>query len=681
MEASFAKLVNRTVVPGSNVSLWDAGYRFANLDDGWQACHTGVHGSFHSATGEPLVNTAKFPNISAMTDKAHALGLKPGFYFNNYICNEDMPPGGIGGSEYLRNMRGSAEFLARLRFEYVKIDSGSVYNDMDLWHLLIAEQGSGTVIENCHQGDLEPNATWCPFDLWRTSGDAQVVGFDMEIMATAAVLGHSRPGCWAYADTVSVLRSVEETRAQFGVYAIMSSPLLLSFDILSDAKLLPVWEVLTNPEVISVNQQWAGSPGRLLRKWATHDAREPLYGWAEPCNVTEAAQQGWSYDGAARRVLWRPSGGSSPLCLAADPSPANPQGALALKDCGNGTSGGRETWQMEAGRLWEGGRLLLTELHDVGRAGLLQARACDASRPGQRWRLSGPGGATQQQSVQNELPWREGGCWEITGCVTGPGAEVGVNFGCKPLPEPGWTDLCLANGAWTFNPNGTITSVMDRQCLQVDPRDNATVNVEECSGGAHQTWAADLPLVRSLGHKGLCVDSGVEPPPAGTTGRCVSLPDLPDGLELEGAPLGVVEAAACDQGDSEPPPLEQRIAIGPGGRLQAGSGCVAARHGVPTPFGPLQLWAKPQPGGAAAVLVLSRAPPSSVMEVNVPLRDLPLQVQPGTSVSVRDLWARRDSADLDAEGNLVVSVSGLDSAFFLLSPRVWAGAAPFSDIL
>ena len=34
MEQTFEKLVNRSVVPGSNKSLHDVGYQFANLDDG-----------------------------------------------------------------------------------------------------------------------------------------------------------------------------------------------------------------------------------------------------------------------------------------------------------------------------------------------------------------------------------------------------------------------------------------------------------------------------------------------------------------------------------------------------------------------------------------------------------------------------------------------------------------------
>ena len=65
-------------------SLADCGYVTAGLDDAWQACGTGVDGSFHNAQGAPLVNKTKFPDMAAMVSKAHSLGLHAGFYINNW---------------------------------------------------------------------------------------------------------------------------------------------------------------------------------------------------------------------------------------------------------------------------------------------------------------------------------------------------------------------------------------------------------------------------------------------------------------------------------------------------------------------------------------------------------------------------------------------------------------------
>ena len=55
-------------------SLADVGYATAGLDDAWQACGTGVDGSFHDKHGTPLVNTTTFPDLGGMVAKAHALG-------------------------------------------------------------------------------------------------------------------------------------------------------------------------------------------------------------------------------------------------------------------------------------------------------------------------------------------------------------------------------------------------------------------------------------------------------------------------------------------------------------------------------------------------------------------------------------------------------------------------------
>ena len=48
----------------------------------------------------------------------------------------------------------------------------------------------------------EPNATWCPWNLYRTSGDvranyASIVG-NLQTTVKYATQGLSRPGCWAY---------------------------------------------------------------------------------------------------------------------------------------------------------------------------------------------------------------------------------------------------------------------------------------------------------------------------------------------------------------------------------------------------------------------------------------------------------------------------------------------------
>jgi hypothetical protein len=48
------------------------------------------------------------------------------------------------------------------------------------------------------------------------------------------------------------------------MWAIVSSPLVLSFDVTDKAAVDRVWPILSNTEVIAVNQHYSGSPGMLL---------------------------------------------------------------------------------------------------------------------------------------------------------------------------------------------------------------------------------------------------------------------------------------------------------------------------------------------------------------------------------------------------------------------------------
>jgi hypothetical protein len=66
---------------GSVLSLVDLGYTDAGLDDNWQAC--GAYGpnnyTYHNASGYPQIDLTRFPDMRAMNDYAHSLGLTTGW--------------------------------------------------------------------------------------------------------------------------------------------------------------------------------------------------------------------------------------------------------------------------------------------------------------------------------------------------------------------------------------------------------------------------------------------------------------------------------------------------------------------------------------------------------------------------------------------------------------------------
>ena len=66
--------------------------------------------------------------------------------------------------------------------------------------------------------------------------------------------------------------SFEWSRAHFGAWCIMSSPLILGLDLLSSVQMEQMWPIISNAEAIAVNQQWAGHAGWLVQSWTPDGA-------------------------------------------------------------------------------------------------------------------------------------------------------------------------------------------------------------------------------------------------------------------------------------------------------------------------------------------------------------------------------------------------------------------------
>ena len=131
-------------------------------------------------------------------------------------------------------------------------------------------------------------------------------------------------------------------------------------------------------------------------------------------------------------------------------------------------------------------------------------------------------------------------------------------------------------------------------------------------------------------------------------------------------------ADACNKG------ANQIFSVSPTGELQFRSGqygkgpvmCLqltATKPGGNTPHqltDQVQLWAKPQPAGAMAVLVINSAVGSNVTAV---VNFAELNMTDTRKVDARDIWARKDIATA-VSGSITVDVPAQDSAFILLTP-------------
>ncbi len=289
MEATMRQMASRSrLVDGVPTSLVDLGYNRIGLDDAWQACGTGIDGSFHDADGAPIVNTTRFPSLKAMNALGNSLGLQSDWYHNNCVCMERQK----WSSEYVdKHYRGDVKAIIDLGFSGVKLDSCGQFRNLSRWAELLNATGKSILVENCDQGMTVPcgdhpdeegacgqrippgtpfgaqvenscsgttPVSNCPYNLYRTSGDVEANWLTARGNVLTAIkfargpVPRSRPGAWAYPDTAEVGRLGSETldRMLFGLYAITSAPLILGHTLTNTALTDALWPIISNKDAI-----------------------------------------------------------------------------------------------------------------------------------------------------------------------------------------------------------------------------------------------------------------------------------------------------------------------------------------------------------------------------------------------------------------------------------------------
>lgn len=332
-----AMVSKKRLVDGVNTSLLDLGYQHCGIDDGWQMCGAGVGGSFHTKNGDPIVNSSRFPNPKQLVSYGHSKGLLMGWYGNNCICRETSFP------DVNKVYQGDSNFLLESDFDGIKLDNCGEFTNLTLWSNTISalnKRKKAILIENCHWGLTLPHynkdgTLWCPFDLYRTSADVYAEWNSVlhNLFSTRQFQDPhkplSQPGCWAYPDMLETgnFNDIHMGRSHFGAWAIVSSPLILGLDLLDHQKVDRVWETITNREVISINQQWAGHPGMFVRA-LTPASLQVRFVRPSPSGGCSGGLSGeWAYDAVKHQVGWTSSTGEK-LCWDAQDG-----GALTLLPC------------------------------------------------------------------------------------------------------------------------------------------------------------------------------------------------------------------------------------------------------------------------------------------------------------------------------------------------------------
>lgn len=251
--------------------LRDAGYIYVNIDDGWQGQR--------DANGV-LQPNAHFPDMKALADYVHARGLKLGIY------TSPGPKSCAGFEGSYGHIEQDAKTYAAWGIDYLKYDlcSGEAfYNTADTVYATYQQMGEALnatqrdiVYSLCEYGRFDVGSWGRDVSgyLWRTTGDIEdsyatmaKIGFDKN-----GVANHTGPNGWNDPDMLEIGNggmTTEEYRTHMSLWAMMAAPLVLGNDVRTMTP--DTLALLTNPEVIAVDQDALGAQGLPAKKDGTSE--------------------------------------------------------------------------------------------------------------------------------------------------------------------------------------------------------------------------------------------------------------------------------------------------------------------------------------------------------------------------------------------------------------------------
>jgi alpha-galactosidase len=284
------KLVRDIADAFVTLGLKDAGYQYIVLDDGWMAKE-------RDANGNLVADPKKFPSgMKALSDYVHSKGLKFGLYncAGTHTC-ASYP--GSRGYEYQ-----DARLYAGFGVDYLKYDwcNTGKLNAEEAYITMrdaLFKAGRPVVFSICEWGENEP-WKWAKNvgHLWRVTGDIgpfydgeighgnwTSLGVWNIINLRKNIRSASGPGHWNDFDMMEVGNGMKpgEDRVHFGMWSILASPLMMGNDLRTASK--ETIDLLTNKEVIAVNQDKLGSQGfRFINEGGVEIWIKPLSGddWA-----------------------------------------------------------------------------------------------------------------------------------------------------------------------------------------------------------------------------------------------------------------------------------------------------------------------------------------------------------------------------------------------------------------
>ena len=293
----------------------EAGYVFINIDDTWESGRD-AHGNIQT--------NKKFPDMKALADYVHSKGLKLGIYSSPGPNTCAGYEGSYGHEEQ------DAKTYAGWGIDYLKYDwcgARTLYTDEEMPAVYqkmadaLRTSGRPIVYSLCQYGRLD---VWkwgaeVGGNLWRTTGDIRDtwdsmsgIGFRQNELSEFAKSGH-----WNDPDMLEIgnggMTDIEY-RTHMSLWAMLAAPLLAGNDL--RAMSAETLAILTNREVIAVDQDKLGKQGKQIWKAGEHEIwSRPLADGSTCLAIFNRAKEDasvmlkWSDIGLAKkkmvRDLWR----------------------------------------------------------------------------------------------------------------------------------------------------------------------------------------------------------------------------------------------------------------------------------------------------------------------------------------------------------------------------------------
>lgn len=260
------------------LGLGDVGYRYINIDDGYFGGR--------DAEGRLLAHPQRFPKgLRPVVDHIHGLGFKAGIYSDagRNTCGSywDADTLGVGVGLLGHDLQDARFFFEECGFDFIKIDFCGGHPQKNSEGLELDERERYTAIRHAIDSVGRPDVRvnicrWAYPGNWVSQvGNSWRISYDIRpkwasvksiIDQNKYLSAYAFGGHYNDMDMLEIGRGLSEAeeRTHFGMWCIMSSPLLIGCDLtkIPESSLA----LLKNAELVALNQDPLGRQAYLVRQ-------------------------------------------------------------------------------------------------------------------------------------------------------------------------------------------------------------------------------------------------------------------------------------------------------------------------------------------------------------------------------------------------------------------------------